>query len=38
MGLALAVTSQAVSVKVTAFELTRRAREGLMPVWPRFGR
>lgn len=37
MGLALAMTSQALSVKVTEFELTRRAREGLMPVWPRFG-
>lgn len=35
-GLALAVTSQVLSVKVTDFELTRRAREALMPVWPAF--
>jgi hypothetical protein len=38
VGLALAVTSQILSVKVTEFELTRRAREGLMPVWPSFVR
>ncbi|HTQ03159.1 MAG TPA: phosphatase PAP2 family protein [Polyangiaceae bacterium] len=36
VGLALAVTSLVVSVKVTDFELARRAREALMPVWPAF--
>jgi hypothetical protein len=36
VGLALAVTSQVLSVKVTDFELARRAREALMPVWPAF--
>lgn len=37
-GLGLALTSQALSVKVTSFELARRARELLMPTWPEFGR
>jgi membrane-associated phospholipid phosphatase len=36
VGLALAMTSQMLSVKVTDFELARRAREALMPVWPAF--
>jgi hypothetical protein len=35
-GLALAVTSQLLSVKVTEYELVRRAREHLMPTWPMF--
>jgi hypothetical protein len=38
VGLGLAITSQALSVKVTELELVRRAREGLMPTWPIFGR
>lgn len=37
-GLALAVTAQALGVVVTRFELERRARDGLEPVWPEFGR
>jgi hypothetical protein len=36
-GLALAVTSQVLSVVVTEHELVRRARERLMPTWPAFG-
>jgi hypothetical protein len=38
VGLALAVTSQLLSVKVTELELVRRARERLAPTWPEFGR
>jgi membrane-associated phospholipid phosphatase len=37
-GLALAVTSQVLSVWVTEHELVRRARERLVPTWPEFGR
>ncbi len=37
-GLALAVTSQALGVVVTRFELSRRARDHLQPTWPEFGR
>lgn len=37
VGLGLAITAQVLSVKVTAFELERRRRDGLMPVWPAFG-
>jgi len=37
VGLALAITSQALSVTVTKYELARRARERLMPTWPMFG-
>ena len=38
VGLGLAILSQVLSVKVTDHELSRRARERLMPTWPEFAR